>query len=75
MNTKIWYRSKELWIFFVLIIISLGKALGVEILNEGTIKEAGNVYIVAAPLLMAILRIFTQRINLYFNPDYSRNKT
>lgn len=66
MNTKIWYRSKELWIFFVLIIISLGKALGVEILNEGTIKEAGNVYIVAAPLLMAILRIFYTKDKLIF---------
>ncbi len=66
MKEKIWYKSKEIWVFLIAFILLISKAVGVEILQEGIIEDASNLYITITPLLMAIIRLFWTKDKLIF---------
>ncbi len=66
MNTKIWYKSKEIWIFLIALILLISKAAGVEIMNEEIIEAGSNFYITITPLLMAIIRLFWTKDKLIY---------
>lgn len=54
---KVFYKSKEVWVAIVWIILVAMKALGVEGAGE-VVPMATDIYIASTPLIMLFLRLF-----------------
>ena len=53
---KAFYKSKEIWVLFIAILLIITKYLGLDL--PGILNEASDLYVKISPVIALVLRLF-----------------
>jgi len=64
-NTKLWYKSREVWVLGTAIVLMIAEISGVYF--PGILEDAQNLWVGVSPVIALVLRLFVTKDKLRFN--------